>query len=358
MTTVFDIATYGAVGDGKTDCTAAIQSALDDAGQCRGTVAVPPGTYLTRRLHMRAGTSLEGHAAWSYRSYGASVFVLADGEDDCLLDITGAFGCSISGMSLNGQNLGAGVHGVKLRWDKYNGGNEEDTPTVENCRIGHFSGDGVHLEHVWCFSVRHSMICHNAGAGLYVDGWDGFILDNWFSGNRGGGMTGGPCAASLTATGNRVEWNRPAGFLLPNVNCSNFTGNYFDRSGGPALVLGAENGYATSLSVTGNLIYRSGKPREDENRRYLPFDDPYDDSHLRITKGENIVVSGNTFRLGRDDGGKGKLSPDYVAVVRESHHCVLSGNVWYSGSLKDGFLSLDGNREVDISGNSGATQQP
>lgn len=348
MSAIFDIVRYGAVGDGKTDCTKAIQAALDDAALCRGVVSVPPGTYLTGRLKLGKGVSLEGHSAWSFRSYGASVFVLNTEETDCLLDITGAFGCAIRGMSLNGGGKGKGIHGVKLYWDKYNGGSEEDTPTIDDCRIGNFSGDGVHLEHIWCFSVRHSMLCFNQGAGLYIDGWDGFILDNWFSGNAYGGMTGGPCCASVTATGNRVEWNRVGGFYLPNVNCCNFTGNYFDRSGGPALVLGADNGSAQAISVTGNLIYRSGKPKP------VPFDEKWDSAHIRMTHGEDIVVTGNTFRVGRDDGGVGTWSPEYVAVIKDCKKSIFSTNVWNNGALTDGVVLLGTNEDVVADGNIGA----
>jgi len=353
MQTVFNIVDFGAVGDGKTDSTAAIQKALDAAETCRGAVQVPPGHYMTGRLKMGKGVSLEGHSAWSFRSFGSSIFELNDPDADCLLDITGAFGCTIRGMSLNGNRLGSSIHGVKLYWPVYNGGSEEDTPTIDDCRIGHFTGDGVHLEHIWCFSVRHSMLCHNNGAGLYIDGWDGFILDNWFSGNRTGGMTGGPCAASITANGNRVEWNRLAGFYLPNVNCCNFNGNYFDRSGGPALVLGNEEGSAMAVSVTGNLIYRSGKPAEDRSGAYLPFDDPYDNSHFRLTNAENVVITGNTFRLGRDDGGRGAFSPMYIAVVKNSHHCILKDNVWYNGSIAAGFIDLGNNQELSMENNIG-----
>ena len=351
MTNIFDITAFGAVGDGVTDNTAAIQAALDAASECRGVVQVPPGNYMTGKLKMGKGVSLEGHSAWSFRSYGSSVFTLNTADTDCLLDITGAFGCAIRGMSLNGQNLGVGVHGVKLYWDKYNGGSEEDTPTIDDCHIGNFSGDAVHLEHIWCFSVRHSMLCFS-NSGLYIDGWDGFIIDNWFSGNRDGGIKGGPCCASVTATGNRVEWNRLAGFYLPNVNCCNFTGNYFDRSGGPALVLGTDDGYATAISVTGNLIYRSGKPKP------VPFDEPYDSAHIRMTKADNIVVSGNSFRLGRDDGGVGTWSPDYCIVIKNCNQCIVRDNVWNRGSLEDGIVLLGDNPDVVTEGNIGSTHKP
>ena len=44
MRNVFDITQLGAVPDGITDATAAIQEALDRAGEVGGVVAVPPGT--------------------------------------------------------------------------------------------------------------------------------------------------------------------------------------------------------------------------------------------------------------------------------------------------------------------------
>jgi hypothetical protein len=50
-----------------------------------------------------------------------------------------------------------------------------NTRTIDDCRIGHFTGNGVHLEHIWCFSLRHSMLHNNRGTGLYIDGWDAFI---------------------------------------------------------------------------------------------------------------------------------------------------------------------------------------
>jgi polygalacturonase len=53
----FDVRTFGAVGDGKTKDTAALQKSLDacaDAGG--GEVIVPPGDYLTGSLHLHANT--------------------------------------------------------------------------------------------------------------------------------------------------------------------------------------------------------------------------------------------------------------------------------------------------------------
>lgn len=64
MSTEFNILDFGAVGDGKTDCTTAVQNALDKAKECMGRVAVPPGRYLVGSLKMRGqGVSLVGASA-------------------------------------------------------------------------------------------------------------------------------------------------------------------------------------------------------------------------------------------------------------------------------------------------------
>lgn len=332
MQNVYDITEFGAVGDGVTDSTAAIQAALDRAAETEGTVLVPPGKYRTGKLKMGKRTRLEGHSGWNFRGDGLSTLLLNDPEADCLLDITGAFGCSVSGLCLNGNGLGKGIHGISLYWEKYNGGAEEDTPCIDDCRVGNFSGDGVHLEHIWCFSVRHSMIHRNQGCGLYIDGWDAFILDNWFTANRNGGILGGPCAASITATGNRIEWNRRAGVELLSGSCVQLTGNYFDRSFGPALKLGGKDCSFRDVSVTGNIFYRSGCPDG------MDFSSPGQYSHVWMDGAENVTLTGNMFRIGENDGGGGTRSPEHCVVLDRCDAVVVQSNAMKNGCLKESLL--------------------
>ena len=61
----YDITSFGAVGDGATKCTAAIQAAIDAcAAAGGGTVDVPAGTFLTGTLYLRSHVELRlEHAA-------------------------------------------------------------------------------------------------------------------------------------------------------------------------------------------------------------------------------------------------------------------------------------------------------
>ena len=334
MENVFVITDFGAVGDGKTDCTAAIQSALDEAAAVSGKVVVPPGVFMTvGGLKMRGkGVSLCGTPAWSFRNDGASVLKLCGDKADCMLDISGAFGCTIHGICMNGAGLGENIHGLKLYWDRSNGGGQEDTPTVDDCRIGNFTGDGLHFEHAWCFSVRHSMIYGNGGAGLLIAGWDAFIIDNWFTSNRNGGIRSGGYVASITATGNRVEWNRTGGFIIERGDSFNFTGNFFDRTFGPALELGRDGIGVNLATVTGNVFRRGGAYEEK------PFENPEKSSHMILDGCTGCVITGNTMKVGAGDGGVLPVSPDYGVIMRNCENSILKENAMHNGSLKNNLI--------------------
>ena len=99
---------FGATGDGKTDDTKAIQRALDAAGEVRGAVFVAPGVYLCADLQMRPNTALVGVPTWDYRGPGGTVLRLVDGAAKCLLNIAGAWGATIDGLSFRWRRLGQG----------------------------------------------------------------------------------------------------------------------------------------------------------------------------------------------------------------------------------------------------------
>ncbi|MCQ2413687.1 MAG: hypothetical protein MJ082_02670 [Clostridia bacterium] len=96
--TVFRITDFGAVPDGATDCTRAVQEAMDAAADCMGTVEIPTGRFAVSELHLKGhGVSLIGTPAFGNYS-GASVLVLKDPTGDALLNISGSYGATIKGV--------------------------------------------------------------------------------------------------------------------------------------------------------------------------------------------------------------------------------------------------------------------
>ena len=144
MENVFDITDFGAVGDGKTDCTAAIQTALNKAGKIKGCVAVPPGKFMCGELTVPPSVTLSGFSGWGYREYGGSVLSLNDKNADCLLNLTGAHGCRIIGLQLLGDEVSEfGACGIGVFWEDYSTRDNYELfkeknlfpePTVRRCR--------------------------------------------------------------------------------------------------------------------------------------------------------------------------------------------------------------------------------
>lgn len=327
--TVINARQFGAKGDGKSDDTKSIQNAIDAAAARGGAVFLPPGVYRAAELQMRPHVSLTGIPAWDYEHGFGSVIRLADEHARCLLNITGAFGVTIDGLSLDGGKLGAGVHGVFLNKPGY--GKQEDTFRIERSQIANFSGDGVRLTRAWCFSIRHSMIAYNAGDGISLRGWDGFFLDNWLSGNNGAGFAAREENASCTFTGNRIEWNRE-GILIVGGDGYNITGNFFDRAGTCGLaILGGQQ-----ISITGNFVKRSGKNAKPGT---------YDSSQIRLERTRGVTCCANNLQVGRDDGGSGVWSPSYGIVYKELQNCVISNNVLHDGALQQLIVDLGGHGE-------------
>lgn len=318
-----DARKLGAVGDGKTDDTAALQRALDAAAETSGAVFVPPGVYLVHELHIRPGIALVGIPAWNYSGPGGSVLRLVNGNSTCLLNLTDARGATIEGLALDGRGLGRNVHGIFVDRTKY--AKHEDSFRIEQCQATHFSGDGACLMCVWCFSIRHSMFAYNGGDGLKLRGWDGFLLDNWFSGNEHAGFAARQENASVTFTGNRVEWNHEENMLVTGGDGYQITGNFFDRAGTCGIALRRSHAPCSQMTITGNFIKRSGKLADLESEQ---------SAQIILDGARGVTCIGNTLQSGRDDDGTGKFSPSYGIIYKDLQDCVISNNVLHDGALR------------------------
>lgn len=348
---MLDVREFGAKGDGTSDDTAAIQEALDRAARTQGTVFVPEGVYLSGELRLAPHVGMRGIANPSFQRLAGSILRLRDGKSRSLVNLTGALGATVRDLCLDGAKLPGETHGILI--DKPDYGTEEDTPRIEGCRVDRFSGDGVHLGRIWCFSIRHCHFYRNGGCGVRLRGWDGFVLDNWFTCNGRAGFGAYEENSAVTFTGNRVEWNREGGLVVHGGRNYNVTGNYFDRSGGSGIALLPRGDLpCRSFAITGNILHRSGKP----DFRELG---PHESSHVRFQGGRGIVFTGNSMVAGQDDKRRGRWSPDCGIVCEGLEDSVIKDNAMHEGALKELLVDLGGHGEnVVVRDNVGSLKRP
>jgi hypothetical protein len=326
---VHNVLDYGAKGDGKTPDSEAIQRALDAAASVSGTVYFPAGRYLCHDLRVHPHTAVLAEPQWGYRGDGGAMLLLDSDEADCLLNVTGAFGAHLRGLFLQGRREAAkAIHGVFLNnSEKYSP--QEDAIVIDDCKIERFSGHGVHLLRIWLFILRRSIMQANKGCGVQITGWDGFVMDNQFSGNGSHGFACDSVGATVMFTANRVEWNQGYGLYLCGGDAWNVTGNCFDRNWGAGLC-------ATKMrttSITGNVFRRCGK-----DSRLLAEGEH--SCQVRLEECSGLSFVGNVCAAGRDDGGRGEYTPQFGFLVRKLSHSVISSNTLFKGYLKDMTLDL------------------
>jgi len=342
---------FGAIGDGIADDTAALQAAIDEGAKTGTAVFLEAGVYLTGQLKMRPHTALYAEAVWKYRGeQKGAIIKLNDPNVKCHIDITDAYGASFTGIILDGGHLGSGVHGIMLDHQEF--GKEEETYRFERCKIQCYSGDGVHLNRIWVYSMRFCMIFANKGHGIYSYGWDCFLTDNWLSGNDGAGYYTDQTTDKMIFTANRIEWNRMGGLVYAHGDMLNITGNCFDHNFGPGIKFTGDNrvGWENSgITITGNIFERNGAANEHA--------DPYDDSQIYLTNHNGIAMVGNVFRTGKDDNQQGRVKPSYGIVYKDLSHSVITNNTMHKGAAKELIVNLGGDTEVVCKDNPGTVLQ-
>jgi len=335
-TSVFNVKDFGAKGDGKTSDTQAIQKALDAAGEVQGTVYFPSGKYKCRDLQARPHTTLLAEPQWGYGGYTGAVLELEQPElAKCLLNITGAFGVHLKGLFLLGnkgkeKNI---AHGVMLNNEK-DFSKEEDSVVIDDCQIRSFSGNGFHGNRVWLFILRHSYFRSNNN-GIYIRGFDGFVLDNQVSDNRSHGIFYDRNSGSSMITANRVEWNKGCGFFCDTGGAMNFTGNCFDCNWGAAIDL--RN--ATTITISSNVFRRCGRSDSVGGEDMS--------CQVNLEKCQGLTMNCNAAAAGKEDGGRGIVRPKYGMKIKAMQYSVITANTFF-GSFTDKMISDAGEHGKDF----------
>jgi hypothetical protein len=219
---------YGALGDGSTDDTAALQAAIDAANG--GTVVVPDGTYIVSRVN--PGTTdycLNLSGAINFNLAKGAIIKLADGEitngtDECYMIKITSSDVTISGdgmvdMNKSGQtdtSIGTNI-GTRICIDS-NGGTYSNI-TIIDIFVYDALGDGIRLKGANnTTGVLTNVNVHNIRMEQCREG----VLFHWANGIR--------CSNNYLIMDNST--GAQDGFETSECDDSIFTGNYVEGAQG------------------------------------------------------------------------------------------------------------------------------
>jgi hypothetical protein len=337
---VADIRAFGAVGDGVTNDSAAIQAAIDDAGG--RPVYVPPaaaGWGIRDPLRLRRATHLVGDHTPSYfppTFRPGCLKALPTFTGDGMIEVldksltgnaTDPEGGSIEGLCLDGASVAAAgifwcgksadwtIRDVEVFRVTTHGFRSEGlgtTPQQElsffNCHAWHDvtspGGNG------WWFANRsydhlvHACVAHHLN--------DGFVTNVQTS--------------SIQYVSCRAEWCASAGFVAFDGDKVTYEGCISDRNGntGWYIDVGTIDRPLVLSHCYANRDGRNGPGR----------------SGVRIVSGSQLVITGLLTATGGDDRGGGTLSPDYGIEARNA--TVQLGDCRLAG-VTSGFKDSGGN---------------
>jgi hypothetical protein len=184
---VVSVKDFGAVGDGVTDDTAAIQAAIDAVSAAGGgTVFIPKGIYLTGTLTLKSHVHLVGEERAQMDAHGldkASALLQMNTTGDLISTATGTttYNCGVHNLAIKGKgDLATSGRGIffspYVTWS-----------TIENCNVRGFADEGVFLSGTvnqmsGCF-VGHNTRYNPASLSFYkgqlfVGGTDIFVTQN------------------------------------------------------------------------------------------------------------------------------------------------------------------------------------
>lgn len=277
------VANYGAKGDGRTDDTAAIDSAMSAcvarALPHNGCVLYfPAGVYITTGLTLRSYVNMKGDG------WGTSVLLLKPGTAANVLTVPAeAFNFSISGLTLDG-NFGRGGTGDCLFVAptptgpaEWNTANKRTAPVnaqkwghVEEVMFSHCSVDGIHINAFnYMLFFDNFYVFDNGVYGLYTEGTNSGFTNFQIERNGTAGIH--LAGANDRFTSGEVIWNGGTAGTEAAVYVSgarniitaveaedNYTNGFFDK-GSDNVFMGCvsdTNGYAPKNSNASSRVAR------------------------------------------------------------------------------------------------------
>lgn len=180
---MFDVTSYGAVGDGTTDDRAAIQSAIDACEAAGGGVVYfPRGTYLLDSAHpIVTNVSLlidDDYVTLEGEGRGLSIVKLGDNHAIALINFQATLGGGVQNLEINGNRQNQTGNGHAIR-----SGDSVTSLTLRNLYIHDIASYGIGLQ----FGTMKDVLIENV---LIEDtGADGIDIKNPNQNNRNNRMS-------------------------------------------------------------------------------------------------------------------------------------------------------------------------
>lgn len=339
-TGVVDVRAYGAVGDGATDDTTAIQDAIDNTPE-GGVVWFGSGTYLIsntlvlrqRRAYVGAGGRSMLTTILAHLNLSGKPMLAAEGWVDNAADADDPI--IVKGLHLNGDSV-TGCHGLVVYnfWSHF-----------EDIQVGNLDGSGTwgilatdlgsdgetvtsnsHSENTFVrcrfYDFTNEAGGFHAESNNGLSNQDGHLTDSFFGGLTGYGIQIGR-AAGWTIENNHLYAIGFDAINLGNCYATKVIGNYVEDFGGQneaspgAPTFGFYNGIAltsvldTRASIVANNTVSSLQPDEPEGNRFTCY-------YARAGSGQekaNVVFSGNSAVFARNDYPGGDSGPAVKRTV-------------------------------------------
>ena len=336
---------YGAVGNGSTDDTTAIQAAVNAAIAARGELEIPPpvagGFYkITTPITFTAPISIRGHNVFDCTIIGvgfsAGQYLF---DFDCLA-VNNVEQVRISGFTL--RSLDGVPNGLRLKNASY--------VTVKDLQV-YGLVDGIYIDGTRCFSHTYEQITPVSISGSTVKFAAGFtgggqftFLGSAFSGNIGvsvpttafldnlafsgcnweqcvtSGMNISGTVSGLSVAGCRTEGCNGIDFIISPSGAGEYVGGFSvtgtvfgssDSGVSNRISLGGGSGKVRGFSITGNTVTHGT--------------DTFSGALVNLNgEGESGIVAGNYLR-----------GTTCVAVNGQRAGVVVFGNENISGALDE-----------------------
>lgn len=322
-----NVKSFGAVGDGVTDDSAAFAAAFAAAD----TVFAPRGTYLVASgVTVPARKELWGEWARSYTgdSIAGTILKIANPATTAPVVSLG-YGARLMGVACmgSGKDTTPQHDGVRL-----GGQNVVTHCTIYDCRYGiqgnYKSGNEVAL----------NQIHDNETSGIR-NPVDSRINNNTINVNGGHGIDMQAGANDNVITNNKIEWNAIRGITAyDNANLV-IANNTVDRNGWAGFRIQSVD----SGTIANNVLRRNGALAEGLAE---------DDVNIYESGNTGVVFSANVTKTGANDGGGGYLSPLTAIKSNAGTRVTHSGND-YSGGTTNGRVVLTTGVDELMAGNQG-----